>query len=226
MPIVNSSSDGAAQTLVRRESSGFAAVLRESTQAVHREAERSGFVADLLQGRATRLGYASYLANLLPLYEALELRLAGEITSQAELAFADPRLARAESLRGDLRALADGIERTALVTPEARAYAAAITDCGVGLVGHAYARTLGDLSGGQILKPLLARTLGLSPDQLSFYDFPGLDIGAAKAALRVALDTIEPASPEAPRILEAAADAFRHTIALSYAISASQNAGP
>ena len=31
---------------------GFAALLRAHTQTIHREAERSGFVADLLRGRA------------------------------------------------------------------------------------------------------------------------------------------------------------------------------
>ncbi len=224
---MNSANGVRTERLARCEPASFAAVLRESTQAVHREAERSGFVADLLHGRATRLGYASFLANLLPLYEALEVRLVGEVASPAERAFADPRLARADALRHDLRALADDDERLALIVlPEARAYAAAITASGVGVVGHAYARTLGDLSGGQILKPLLARTLGLAPEQLSFYDFPELDISAGKAALRAALDTIEPSSPEAPRIVEAALDAFRHTIALSHAISAAKSPAP
>jgi heme oxygenase len=120
----------------------------------------------------------------------------------------------------------DGASRT---PPEAHAYAAAIDRAaaadssgaaGIGLVAHAYARYLGDLSGGQILKPLVARALGLAPDQLTFYDFPGIDdMAAAKADLRRALDRIAPGSPEATIVLDEAIAAFRHTIAVSTAVS-------
>ncbi len=215
-------------TLGPAEPPRFAALLRERTQTVHREAERSGFVADLLSGRATRLGYAAYLGNLLPVYEALERRLGAAAADPALQAFADPRLARACALRRDLQALGAADFGSAVVRPEARAYAAAIEAPASGptLMGHAYARYLGDLSGGQILKPLLARTLGLAPEQLQTYDFPGLDVMSGKAALRAALDRIEPASPDAEAVIAAATAAFRHTIALACALSTAATAGP
>jgi heme oxygenase len=204
------------------EAPGFAAVLRERTQAIHREAERSGYIADLLRGRAIRLGYAVYLASLVPAYEAMERHLRSDSALPALRAFAAPGLARSAALRRDLLALQDAADGPLPLLPEALAYASAIAaqGDGIGLVAHAYARYLGDLSGGQILKPLLARTLGLEPAQLTFYDFPDIaDIATCKAALRDALDTIVPGSADAERVIDESLAAFRHTIAVSTAVS-------
>ena len=200
----------------------FSAVLRERTAAVHRAAERCGFLADLIRGRADRRGYALFLRNLVPAYEALEAALAAVSPSDAVVgAFADPRLRRLARLRADLDAVAGpGWADRLAVLPEAKAYARAIAACAGDrrLVAHAYARTLGDLSGGQILKPVLARTLGLPPDALAFYDFPALpDLAGAKAAMRDALDRVAPDDGE--RVAAEAVSAFRHNIAVSVAVS-------
>ena len=53
----------------------------------------------------------------------------------------------------------------------ARRIAKAAEGDGTRLIAHAYTRYLGDLSGGQILQRLLARSLDLQPSELSFYDF-------------------------------------------------------
>ena len=204
------------------EAPSFAAVMRERTKIVHREAERSGFIADLIRGRATRRGYATFLRNLVPVYAALEAALAARRNSPLLAAFAAPSLRRLASLQRDLSALVGPDEAAALPLVEAaRAYATAIDDVAADprLMAHAYARYLGDLSGGQILKPLLGRTLGLGPEALSFYDFPDIvDLGAPKIAMREALDRV-PAAEAEPIVAEAIA-AFRHNIALSEAVQA------
>jgi heme oxygenase (biliverdin-producing, ferredoxin) len=206
------------------ETTGFAADLRDATKAVHREAERAGFIADLLHGRATQAGYALYLRNLLPVYAAMEGPLGSEPRYRhAFAAFADAALFRCEAIRSDIAAITDAEPETLRLTPEARAYAAAVEASaakGFALIGHAYARYLGDLSGGQILKPLLARTLALPPDALSFYDFP--DPADAKTNLRLALDTIDGGGEEADAIRDAALASFHHMIALAQAISRAQ----
>ena len=57
------------------------------------------------------------------------------------------------------------------------------------LIAHAYTRYLGDLSGGQIVQRLLAKSLGLRPEQLSMYDFSGFpDPAALKTEYRHALE--------------------------------------
>ena len=212
------------------EPAGFAAALRAGTQAVHREAERSGYVADLLRGRATRHGYALYLRNLLPAYEALEAELRRDDGRMPVLrAFAAPALFRAEALRADIEAIIGAPVDALPLLPEALAYAtrvrAAAAESPAALAAHAYARYLGDLSGGQILKPLLGRTLDLGPDCLALYDFPDLaDLTACKAGLRVALDTVDPRSDDATRFLAEAVAAFHHSSAVSVAVSAAASA--
>ena len=205
---------------------GFAAMMREGTKLVHREAERAGFIADLIRDRATRHGYALFLRNLVPAYDALEQALAAQAEIPIFAAFADPRLRRLPSLILDIEAIEGvGWASTLPLLPAAKTYADAIRDAaggtGLRLVAQAYARYLGDLSGGQILKPLLSRTLGLGPDALGFYDFPGIgDLDAPKATMRAALDTIAPDGPDAPLLIEEANEAFRHNIAVSEAVQA------
>lgn len=205
---------------------GFAAVLRDGTKTVHREAERAGFIADLIRGRASEHGYAIFLRNLVPVYAALEHALDARSRRPLLDAFADPRLRRLPALVDDLTSIvgADWATRCPLL-PEAEAYAAAVADAargdGSGLAAHAYARYLGDLSGGQILKPVLARTLGLGAEALAFYDFPAIeDLQAPKAAMRAALDTVALESVEAQAIMTEAVAAFRHNIAVSEAVKA------
>ena len=203
--------------------SGFAAILRDETAAVHRQAERAGFIADLIRNRATRAGYALFLRNLVPAYTALEAAVAQAPRSPLVAAFAEPGLARLPALTRDLEALAGPDWATSCVLlPEAQAYGEAIAATAgdaPGLVAHAYARYLGDLSGGQILKPVLARTLGLGPEALAFYDFPALpDIAATKAAMRAALDGVAVGSSEAHRLVAEAIAAFHHNIAVSEAV--------
>jgi heme oxygenase (biliverdin-producing, ferredoxin) len=89
------------------------------------------------------------------------------------------------------------------------------------LIGHAYARYLGDLSGGQIVKRLLTRSLELPSEALSFYDFPGIaDIAAFKSEYRAAIDQTGDDSEDFAAIIEEGARAFELNIALSIALQA------
>jgi heme oxygenase (biliverdin-producing, ferredoxin) len=201
----------------------FAAVLRERTKLVHREAERTGFMAALIRGRATRACYELYLRCLLPVYERLEGALDREAAPIA-LAFAAPGLRRSAALRADIAAVeVEGVPIDLEVPSAARDYVAAVDAAARAspyrLAAHAYARYLGDLSGGQILKPLLQRSLALGPDALRFYDFPAYaDLDAPKVALRDALDEVAVGSPEAEAFVDEAIASFRHNMAVSAAI--------
>ncbi len=165
---------------------GLAFALREGTRALHDRAERSGMVADMLKGRATRSGYGLLLRNLLPAYQALELALERRRTTPGVGRLARRELYRTAALEADLLALAGADWANALpLLPAAELYAHRVAEAaagtGDGLAGHAYVRYLGDLSGGQILRRLLARSLGLGEAALNFYAFPAVaDIAACK----------------------------------------------
>lgn len=206
---------------------GLAAELRAATAKAHVRAERSGIVQAMIRGRATMAGYMLYLRNLYPVYAALEAALAacgGERRGVGR--FARPDLARAPALAADLEALAGASWRARVaLLPEATRYAVAVAEAaegdGAGLIGHAYARYLGDLSGAQVLKPIVQRSLGLEEGAMRFYAFPAItDLSATKNGFRDDLDAAgeEIASPDA--VLDAAVAAFEHTILVSEAIAA------
>lgn len=129
--------------------------LRQATQALHRQAERSGVMAQLLGRRLDRSGYAALVGNLRALYAALEPALAG--WSQARSLGG---LGRAEALDADLSALRDLGEAVPAPVSATRDYVTRLGQAGATaphrLVAHAYVRYLGDLHGGQVLQRLVS----------------------------------------------------------------------
>ncbi len=205
---------------------GLARSLRTRTQPLHARAERSGIVAELLHGRGSRAGYALLLRNLLPAYQRLEQALERTRDAPGLAALAQPALYRAARLAADLEQLAGDRWQDALPLLSAgQRYAAAVAAADEGtrerLVAHAYVRYLGDLSGGRVLGPLLARSLGLPPAALSFYDFPGIaDPQRFKAAYRDAIDRSVSAPRAFDAVLAEAELAFRLNIEVSEAVQA------
>ena len=204
--------------------SDFANSLRERTQALHTRAERSGIINDLLRGKASRYGYALLLRNLLPAYRQMEAGLEQHRQTPGVRAFARREVYRAPALEADLQALY-GSEwaRSLALLPAGEQYglrvAAAAEGDGAQLIGHAYARYLGDLSGGQILRRLLARAPGLGSHELSFYDFPDIgDAAVFKRNYRNALDQAAAEIVDTENVLLGATSAFELNIAVSEAV--------
>jgi heme oxygenase len=196
--------------------------LREQTQALHTKAEKTGFVNAILRGQATREGYTLYLRNLLPAYQAIERGLDRHRDAPGVRQVALPALYRSAAIEHDLAGIAgEGWAQMPLL-PAGQAYADRVVAAdGPGLIGHAYTRYLGDLNGGQGLKRLLARLLGLGPEALSLYEFPLIpDPRAFTAEYRTRLDLAGQEIDDAEAVVEEAVTAFRVNIALSEAVQA------
>ena len=180
----------------------------------------------LLQGTATQRGYALFLANQWPIYDALERGLTAHRDTPGIGELADVSVYRAAPLESDLRAIAGSTWRTELPSlPAADRYARRIVSCaadaGELLIAHAYVRYLGDLSGGRILKSVLRRTLQLNDESLRFYDFPGTaDIDALRLRYRAAIDRAGNSLVDAEAVSNEAAIAFELSIELSQAVAA------
>jgi heme oxygenase (biliverdin-producing, ferredoxin) len=201
-------------------STGLAAALRERTRTQHTRAERSGIVNAILRRQATRFGYALFLRNLVPVYQQLEAGLSRHLEDPGVRAIALPQVYRASALASDIAAL--GGDKLPVLQAGERyeeAVRAAADGGGTKLIGHAYVRYLGDLSGGQVMKRLLVQSLALESRQLSFYDFPDVgDVEAFKLDYRSAIDVAGTEIDQVESVLDEAALAFELNIALSQAV--------
>ena len=120
-----------------------------------------------------------YLRNLLPAYRALEQGLERHRLTPGVGALAQPALYRAQALEADLAGSGrPGLARCgAAACPRASAMRAGSTPLrkatAARLIGHAYTRYLGDLSGGQILGRLLAKLPGARASDAVLLRFSG-----------------------------------------------------
>jgi heme oxygenase (biliverdin-producing, ferredoxin) len=212
------------------QADGLAERLRQETQSLHIQAERSGIIRDLLKGQASRHGYALLIRNVLPAYQRMEDGFAASADAPGIRVIHRPALERAAAIRSDLTALYgdDWADRLPLL-PAGEAYAetvaAAAKSDDARLIAHAYVRYMGDLSGGQILRRILIRTLGLEPDALSLYEFPQItDIETFKTDYREAFDRAGLEIGDVRGVLDEGAEAFRQNIAVSEAVRAAAEA--
>lgn len=199
-------------------------ILRDRTWDLHKQAEHSGIVNDILHRKVDRRGYAVFLRNLLPAYRAMEAVLQSNQHRLVFRAFARTELYRAARIETDLSALA-GPNWVNDITelPAALLYADRIASAregdGGGLVAHAYVRYFGDLSGGQVLKKLLGKSLSLPLEALSFYEFADIvDPVAFKNAMRDAIDIDVASGCDTDAVIAEARAAFEHNIAVSKSV--------
>jgi heme oxygenase len=211
--VVSPADNGAAQSVVT--------ALYLSTRKLHLEAERSGIIAELLHGTASRDGYVLLLRNLHPVYREIEDGIARQRDNPILAPLAAHPLARAPAIESDLAALCgDNWQSRLPLLPAGDAYARRIRQAAEGdgslLIAHAYTRYLGDLNGGQIVRRLLEKTLRLGARELSHYDFSAIaDPAELKGDYRRALELAGAAAPDPGAVIEEGAVAFSCNIALS-----------
>jgi heme oxygenase (biliverdin-producing, ferredoxin) len=198
-------------------------LLREGTAAAHAGAESSPFLTALVQGRLTVEAVAALLARLQPVYAALEVAAERWLGDPHVGPLVVPGLARSARLSLDVTVdLAVPAARTD--SPAAAAYAARVREVSgerAGFVAHHYTRYLGDLSGGQVMRAAVERSLGLADGTgASFFSFPALRPGTVKAAYRAALDALPLDDAERSALLDEALHAYRLNVALAAELDA------
>ena len=151
--------------------------LRAETRDLHTELEQSLLIQALLRGKLSLVSYSVLLCNLRAIYVTLEAALTHHASDPSLSPLCFPALFRSDALAQDLNDLCGSAWQHTIVLQEATTqYVVHLqhlhkTDPAL-LVAHAYVRYLGDLSGGQLLKRIVAKIphipLGLGT---AFYDF-------------------------------------------------------
>lgn len=197
----------------------------------HRQAERSGVVHAILHGSASQHAYALFLRNLLPAYQQLEAALDQHRDSAGVCHVARPEIYRSAAIASDLHALCGSRWRATLpLLGPAQDYADHIARAGagsgIGLIGHAYVRYLGDLNGGRIIRRCLMRSLGLGRESLNFYAFPDIQaLERFKSAYRAGFDHAGREISDHPSVISEAVLAFQLNIAVSAAVDSQARGG-
>lgn len=189
--------------------------LREGTKASHRMAEQSPFMRKLFEGHLTQEVYGEFLVQLFIIYHALEDSQYHHFNHSVLGKVHFPSLFRSEALKQDLDFYFGGSSwKEYHPTPATEAYVQRIRSLAMdwvdGLVAHHYTRYLGDLSGGQVLKRIIARTFNLPSDEgLAFYNFPEItNIPHFKDEYRMALDSLPVDEESVQKIVDEANLAF------------------
>lgn len=189
----------------------LSASLRQRIRAAHARAEASPFLVALAAGALSRTGLAALLSRLAPVYRALEA--AEQVWREDPLiaAFLLPGLARSSRIQADLQVLTGGAQEAR--STAATAYAEQVTvnggRCRVAFLAHHYTRYLGDLSGGQVLRDAVARSLGVGDGTGgSFFSFPELHPDAARSLYGQRLDDAVLSEGERAQLIEQVLVAF------------------
>jgi len=169
-------------------------MLRRETWTDHERAQFSPFELSLAEGTISKQGYAELIANVYPVYQALETRLETLADDPIVGQFHIAALARLRFLERDLAFFygLDWEEKVANCLPSTREYVDRINSVGpVGFVAHHYTRYMADLSGGLMIYAALKKAWGDSDDGLAYYDFSEIgDAVGFKNAYRQALNDL------------------------------------
>ena len=206
--------------------SDFSKQLKEGTKKSHTMAENTSFVASFLRGVVDESKYRQLVANFYFIYHALET----EVEKNKDNPFEGPMrlngLSRHDALIKDCEYFyGDDWREKIYPTEETQRYVNRIHEVAKEnpelLIAHHYTRYMGDLSGGQILKGIAQKALGLKEDGLAFYEFPEIsDKKGFKESYRRVLDTMIPATQKnVDGIIVEANYAFRLNMYMFEAVS-------
>lgn len=186
----------------------FSAEIRGASWDAHERAAQAPFMAELVAGRAGRAGYAHLVAQHWYAYEVLEQ--ASEQMAKDPIAgpFVIDGLERLPVLEEDLRFLLgaswrDQVKATTATQDYCLRMREVCFDWPGGFVAHHYVRYMGDMSGGQFLRRVVAQVYELPDEQgARFYDFDSLgDLDLVKEAYRRDLDVAPWGPDERERII-------------------------
>jgi heme oxygenase len=194
----------------------FSAEIRAASWALHRDAESSRYMDELLAGRSGRERYADLVVQHYFIYQVLEDAARTMASDPLAAPFVRDELNRGLTLEADLYFLLGDDWRTKVTpTSATKAYCDRMRDVCFdwpgGFVAHHYVRYMGDLSGGQAVRRTIERSYGVSRGEgAAFYSFDKIaDLDQFKNRYRQLLDDAPWEADERARIIDEVLVAYR-----------------
>jgi heme oxygenase (biliverdin-producing, ferredoxin) len=167
-------------------------LLRRESWPDHERAQYSPFEMALAEGTISSAAYRDLLAQVLPVYIALEER--GEELRSDPIAgrVYFPEVLRTKAVETDLDFYWPTWRAEAQLLPVSQEYVARVRSAEpIQFVAHHYNRYLADLSGGMFIAEALRRAWNLNGEGLRYYEFTGIaDAMAWKDGYRKVLDDL------------------------------------
>ena len=201
----------------------FSSMLRSATSVIHKEAEQRPFMQAFFAGRLPRDAYIAWLARQWHLYRALETRLDAIPDGSPEHGLVPTELYRTARIEADLDHLLGAPWRDEdHLSPATKTYVERIETNAAfpaGVVAHAWLRYMGNVGGRDVLRRLVAASIG-APDGdtrgLAFTDYAAIgEIRPFFASFHARLDALPLSNDEKRRAVDEAEAGFRHNIALT-----------
>lgn len=164
--------------------------LRRGTWPDHERARHSPFELSLVDGSVTEPAYRELVAQMVPVYAALEDRAQELKDDPIAGPVIFPEINRSQALQADADFYyGPGWREEAEVLPITKEYVERIRQSTpIQFVAHHYTRYLADLSGGLMIFEALKKNFGRDEDGLRYYIFPGIDALEFKEQYRDVLD--------------------------------------
>lgn len=203
------------EVLAELDSRPLSKIMRRQTWPDHERAEFSPFEQALVKGTISKEAYVDLLVNVLPVYEALE----GRIAELADDPIAGPLLVdgleRVPSITADLTFFAADDWKSKTTLPVTDEYVNRIKDATPErFVAHHYTRYMADLSGGYYIDKALTAAWNLEGlAGRSYYAFAEIpDANTFKDAYRSALDTMPVDAKQKEDMIEEVLVAYEYNI--------------
>ncbi|GAB6167920.1 hypothetical protein JCM1393_03800 [Clostridium carnis] len=156
----------------------FMMEIREKTSALHSAAEHSGYIKKIVDGEASKDGYAEYLFNLYPMYKVIEESLEENSENEVVKNFVTKELYRSELIKKDLEFLLGDKLNSMKLLSSTESCVSRIKEISRTqpelIIAYAYTRFLADLFGGRTFLTLLSEKYSIKEEGLNYYKFDNL----------------------------------------------------
>lgn len=190
--------------------------LREGTAEKHAETEKVPYLIATFRGKIDPQTYTLQLECFYHIYKVMEEEFTKQKSHPILSKIYFPEIFRTKAIEEDIAFYESkkGTKRSGTISPKTQSYIDHILRVSkenpTMLLAQSYVRYLGDLSGGQVLKKIIAKTFALeSADGLAFYEFPALeDFQAFKEKYRSLMNEMPLTDAEQSELVEEAKSVF------------------